>query len=145
MFDSSTTTFKGSTLNLEKIKIEPLQCNYWQQEVQTYLYSKYSSDSLLVFLDFYSKRLIRFSVYFNSDSLSADVERRLVNYFGKYERKLSNKKISAYFSPNKNPFYSLAVSDAQAMKFMPSWCGNCNRSQRKTKSWTKLGKYVNQN
>ncbi len=142
IFDSASVTTKGHTIDLEKMNIDILQCQYWQQDVQIFLYSKYSSDSFLVFLNFYSKRLISFSVYFCSDSLSNDVEHLLGKHFGKYERKLSDKHTTVYFHKHKDPLYPIIVSDTQAMNLMSSWCGNTTRRERRTKSWKKLEKYV---
>ncbi len=144
IFDTASVTLKDRTLNLAKMNIYVLQCQYWQQDVQTFLYSKYSSDSFSVFLNFYSKRLISFSVYFNSDSLSNAVDQCLVKYFGRCGRKLSDKQTNVYFHKNKDPLFPVIVSDAQAMKLMPSWCGNTTRRERRTKSWKKLGKYLSQ-
>ena len=81
-------------------------------------------------------------MYFRSDSLSNDVNRRLVKHFGKQGRNLSDKQTSVYFSKRKDPLYQIVVSDTKAMDLMPSWCGNTTRRERRTKSWSKLDKYV---
>jgi hypothetical protein len=142
MLDSTFVQLKDRNINIKKMNIYILKCQYRNHDLETFLYSKYSSDSFLVFLNFYSKHLISYSIYFKSDSLSKNINYLLVNHFGSQVRKLSDNQTNVYFDKHKDPLYSIVVSDTQAMKLMPSWCGNTTRRERRTKSWKKLEKYV---
>lgn len=130
------------SLSLARIKYRPLQAWYPEKNVKTYLFKHIPADSFFVFLNFYEDRLIGYDVLFASELLKEKLQQPLDSEAYVYRNDRKHAHGHRYGVGGKYPLYSFNIHDAKAYKYMPSWCGTCNRSEKRTKSWKKLGEYV---
>lgn len=143
--DDSCYLVEGAwTQDLKRIKYYPLQLMYPGQSVKTYLFKHVPTDSFFVFLNFYDNRLIGYDVLFATESLKEKMQAPLDSEMYVYRKDRNCTHGHAFTLGGKYPLYHFGIFDPMAYKIMPSWCGTCNRSDTKAKSWKKLGEYVNE-
>jgi hypothetical protein len=141
IFDSATVNLKGSIVNINKYFKwnSTLGCRH-RSKVKTYLYNINFSDSLAIFLNFYSNKLIEINVFYKGTDKNNVIKETITKHYKlqKYNNKAEDKLTKTYLAINNDGYNLLTISDKTAINYIPSNCGN-SRQQR---SWTKLDKYL---
>ena len=140
-FDSTTVNLEGNIVNINKYFKwnSTLGCRH-RSNVKTYLYNVNFSDSLAIFLNFYSNKLIDINVFYKGSEKIEYIKQQFIRHYKlkNYNWKIEDKYSKACLVINNDGYNYLAFSDKTAINYIPSNCGN----SRQCGSWTKLDKYL---
>ncbi len=140
-FDSATVNLHGNIININKYFKwnSTLGCRH-RSKLKTYLYNVKFTDSLAIFLNFYSNKLIEINVFYKGNDKNNFIKETITKHYKlrEYNNKAEDKTSKTYLAINKDGYNLLTISDKTAINYIPSNCGN----SRQRGSWTKLDKYL---